>query len=155
MMHLSPAPVDQLKNSGRATVPIFHAFTIMIWAAFPPHGPKYVASAMNRIIPKLNVNVRRTLEYPLIHLVRLIRATPNSSKRVINRDFIGVGEIVVHHLQIAAVKRAVELRQSLLRLAKVSEFLATCDGLLYRSHGLSVHRSHRHQKHRDWPPNRT
>src|SRR6202035_3349013 len=149
MMHLSPAPIDQLKNSGRANVQIFHDFTIMIRAAFPPHGPKYVASAMNRIIPKLNVNVRRTLEYPFIHLVRLIRATPNSSKRVINRDFIGVGEIVVQHLQIAAIKRAVELRQSLLRLAEVSEFLVTCDGLLYRFHGLSVPRGHRQRKHRE------
>src|SRR6266702_6679989 len=150
MMHLSPAPIDQLKNSGRANVQIFHDFTIMICAAFPPHGPKYVARAVNRIIPKLNVNVRRTLEYPFIHLMRLISTTPNSSKRIINRDFIGVGEIFVHHLQIAAVKRAVELRQSLLRLAKVSEFLVTCDGLLYRLHGLSVHRSHRHKKNARW-----
>src|SRR6266404_5255005 len=143
MMHLSPAPVDQLKNSGRSNVQIFHDFTIMIRAAFPPHGPKYVASAMNRIIPKLNVNVRRTLEYPLIHLVGLIRATPNSSERVINRDLIGVGEIVVHHLQITSIERAVELRQCLLRLVKIPEVLVTCDGLLYRLHGLSVRRSDR------------
>src|SRR6202171_3340142 len=143
MMHLSPAPVDQLKNSGRANVQIFHDFTIMIRAAFPPHGPKYIASAMNGIIPKLNVNVRRTLEYPLIHLVGLIRATPNSSERVINRDLIGVSEIFVHHLQVASIKRAVELRQCLLRLTKISEFLVTCDGLLYRFHALSFQRTHR------------
>src|ERR1700681_2650724 len=137
MMHLSPAPIDQLKNSGRANVQIFHDFTIMICAAFPPHGPKYIASAMNGVIPKLNVNVRRTLEYPLIHLVGLIGAPSNSSKRVINRDFIGVSEIFVHHLQIASIERAVELRQCLRRLAKISEFLVTCDGLLNRFHALS------------------
>jgi len=113
----------------------------MICAAFPPHGPKYVAGAMNRIIPKFDVNVRRTLEYSLIHLVRLIRPTTNSSKWIVNRDFIGVREIVVHHLQIPVIKRTVELRQTLLRLAKVSKFLVTCDGLLYRFHGLRVHRS--------------
>src|ERR1700686_4206991 len=144
MMHLSPAPVDQLKNSGCANVQIFHDFTIMIRAAFPPHGPKYIASAMNGIIPKLNVDVRRTLEYPLIHLVWLIRSTPNSSERIIYRDFIGVGEILVHHLQIASIERAVELRQCLWRLAKISELLVACDGLLYRFHSLSVHRTHRH-----------
>src|SRR6202023_3485788 len=145
MMHLSPAPVDQLKNSGRANVQIFHDFTIMIRAAFPPHGPKYVASAMNGIIPKLNVNVRRTLEYPVIHLVWRIRATPNSSERVIYRDFIGVSEIFVHHLQIASIECAVELGQRLWRLAKISEFLVTCDGLLYRFRTLSVHCAHRHR----------
>src|ERR1700730_14324885 len=113
-------------------------------AALPPDGPKHIASAMNGIIPKLNVNVRRTLEYPLIHLVWLIRATPNSSERVIYRDFIGVSEIFVHHRQIASIECAIELRQCLWRLAKISEFLVTSDGLLYRFHTLSVHRTHRH-----------
>ena len=98
MVHLLPATIDQLKNSGRANAQIFYDFIIKVRAAFPPHGPKYIASAMNGIIPKLNVNVRRTLEYPLIHLVGLTGAPSNSSKRVINRDFIGVSEIFVHHL---------------------------------------------------------
>src|SRR3984893_246769 len=124
---------------------MFYDFTIKVRATFPPHGPKYITSAMNGVIPKLNMNVRRTLEYPLIQLVGLIRATPNSSERVINRDFFGVGEIFVHHLQIASIERAVELRQCLLRLAKISEFLVTCDGLLYRFHALSFQRTHRHR----------
>jgi hypothetical protein len=63
MVHLPPATIDPLKNSGRANVWIFYDFTVKIRAAFPPHGPKYIASAMNGITPKLNVNARRTLEY--------------------------------------------------------------------------------------------
>src|ERR1700687_3110579 len=100
---------------------------------------------MNGIIPKLNMNVRRTLEYPLIHFVGLIRATSNSSERVINRDFIGVSEIFVHHLQIASIERSVELRQRLWRLVKIFEFFVTCDGLLYRFRTLSVHPANRHR----------
>jgi hypothetical protein len=38
--------------------------------------------------------------------VRLIRPAPNSSERVVNRDFIGMSEIFVDHLQIASIERA-------------------------------------------------
>jgi hypothetical protein len=107
-------------------------------AAFRTDGPKYVARAVNGVVPKFNVNVRWTLEDSLIHLVRLIRAAPNSSEWVVNRDFIGMSEIFVNHLQIASIERAVELGQCLLRLAQVSEVLVTCDRVLYRFHALSV-----------------
>jgi hypothetical protein len=49
---------------------------------------------MNGVVPKFNMNIRRAFEYSLIHLVRLIRAAPNSTKRIINRDFIGASEIL-------------------------------------------------------------
>ena len=84
----------------------------MVRAAFPPHGPKRVAGTMNRIVPEFHVNVRRALEDPLIHLVRLIRPAPNPAERVINRDFIGLAEILVDHFQVARIERAVELRPS-------------------------------------------
>jgi hypothetical protein len=58
---------------------------------------------------RCDVNVRWTLEDSLIHLVRLIRAAPNSSEWVVNPDFIGMSEIFVDHLQIASIERAVEL----------------------------------------------
>ena len=35
----------------------------MVCAALTPHGPKYIASAMDGVVPKFNVNVRRALEH--------------------------------------------------------------------------------------------
>jgi hypothetical protein len=94
---------------------------------------------MDRIIPKFNVNVRKALEYCLIHFTRFIRPTPNPSERVVNGDFIGTSEILVHHVQIASIEGTVELSQCLFRLAEVSKFLAACDGLLYGPHSFRIH----------------
>src|ERR1700722_8257186 len=95
MVHLSPATVDEFENSCRANVQRLYGFAIVVGAAFPPHGPKHLPGTMNRIVPEFHVNVRRALEDPLIHLVRLIRSAPNPAERVINRDFIGLAEIIV------------------------------------------------------------
>jgi hypothetical protein len=48
--------------------------------------------------------------------VRLFSAASNSSKWIINRDFVGWSEIFVDHLQITPIEGAIELSQSLLRL---------------------------------------
>ncbi|SFJ68986.1 hypothetical protein SAMN05216525_13216 [Bradyrhizobium sp. Gha] len=117
MVHLPPATIDQLKNAGRANVQTFYGVTIMVRAAFPPHGPKYIAGAMYGIVPKFNVNVRRALEDSLIHRVWLICSPPNPSERIINGDLIGMSKVIVDHLQITSVEPAVKLSQCLLRLA--------------------------------------
>src|ERR1700722_17349623 len=140
MVHLSPATVDEFENSCRANVQRLHRFAIMVGAAFPPHGPKHLPGTMNRIVPEFDVNVRRALEDPLIHLVRLIRSAPDPAERVINRDFIGLTEIIVDHLQVACVERAVKLRQRLLRLAEVSKILSTRNGSLNRLQDLRPRR---------------
>ncbi|WP_245321452.1 hypothetical protein [Bradyrhizobium sp. NAS96.2] len=62
LVHLAPATIHQLKNSGGADVQTFYDVTIMVGAAFPPHRPKDIACAMYGIVPKFNVNVRRALE---------------------------------------------------------------------------------------------
>ncbi|OKO78041.1 hypothetical protein AC628_14020 [Bradyrhizobium sp. NAS96.2] len=117
MMHLAPATIHQLKNSAGADVQIFYDITIMVGAALPPHGPKDVARAMYRIVPKFNVNVRRTLEDSLVHQVRLICSSPDPSERIVYCDLIGISKVLVDHLQIASVEPAVKLGQGLLRLA--------------------------------------
>jgi hypothetical protein len=53
---------------------------------------------MDGIVPELNVNVRRAPEDYIIHLMRLIRASPNASEWIVNRDIIRVSEILVNHL---------------------------------------------------------
>jgi hypothetical protein len=117
MVHLTPAAIDQLKNASRSNVEVFRGITIAVGAALPTYSPKNVTSAMNRIVPKFDMDVRWALENGVIHLVRLIRAASNASERVVNRDFIGMREIFVDHLEIARIESAVELSQGLLRLA--------------------------------------
>src|SRR6476469_8787001 len=102
MMHLPPASIDEKSESCERSK--FLRLAISVCATFPTHGPKYIASAMNGIIPKLNVDICRTPEDCLIHLMRLIRAAPNSSERVVNRDLVGVRKIFVDHLQIESIE---------------------------------------------------
>jgi hypothetical protein len=117
MVHLPPATIDQLKNSGRAYVQTSNGVTITVRAAFAPHGPKYIAGAMYSIVPKFNVNVRRTLEDCLIHRVWLICSPPNPSEGIIDCDVIGMSKVFVDHLQVTRVEPVVELSQCLLGLA--------------------------------------
>src|SRR6516225_8155486 len=117
MMHLPPPTVDELKDSTRANVQRFCPCTVTVRAAFAPHGPYHIAGAMDGVISKFDVNVRRTLEDTLIHDVRLICSSTNPSERVVERDLVGTSKVFVHHLQIARVECTIELGQCLLRLA--------------------------------------
>src|SRR5712664_1181932 len=132
MVHLPPVTIHHLKNAGCANVQVFYSVTIMVRPALPADCPKNIAGAMYGVVPKFNVNVRRTPEYCLVHLVRLIRPTPNSSKRIVDRNLIRMSEIFVDHLQIAGVETMIELHQCLLRLTQISEILVTCNGSLDR-----------------------
>jgi|SRR6185312_1403498 len=134
MVHLAPTTVHPLENSCCPNVEVSYDLPIAVGAAFSPHGPKYILGAMNGVVHKFNMHVRSALEYRLIHLMRLVRATPNSAQRIVDRDCIRVSEILVHHVQIAGVKRTIELRQCLTRLIEVSEWLIPRDGFLYEIH---------------------
>src|SRR5437868_8500431 len=132
MVHLPPAAIYHLKNTGCANVQVFYGVTIMVRPALSADCPKNVAGAMYGVVPKFNVNVRWTLEYCLVHFVRLICSTPNTSKRIVDCNLIRMSEIFVDHLQIPSVESMIELRKCLLRLAQISVILVTCNGCLDR-----------------------
>lgn len=131
MMHLPPAAIDQLIDARRANVEIFYDITLTIGTAFTSNRPKYIARAVYGVVPKYNVNVRRTREDSLIHHVWLIRSPPNASERIIDRDLIGTSKVFVDHLEITGIEAAVELSQCLLGLAQVSQIFVTRDGILH------------------------
>lgn len=131
MMHLPPAAIYQLIDASRANVEIFYDITLAIGTAFTSNGPKYIARAVYGVVPKYNMNVRRTLEDSLIHHVWLICSPPNASERIIDRDLIGTSKVFVDHLEITGIEAAVELSQCLLGLAQVSQIFVTCDGILH------------------------
>jgi hypothetical protein len=76
MVNLVPAAIEKLKDPRRANVQGFGNASIEVGAALPPDRPKNVAGAMDGVVPKFNVNVRRALEYSFVHFVWLVGAAP-------------------------------------------------------------------------------
>src|SRR5712671_1077247 len=104
MVNLSPPAVVKSENSRRADVQVLDCVAVTIRASFPPDSPEHVANAMDGVIPKLDMDVRRALEDYLVHLVGHFRATTNSAERVIDRDLVGRRKIVVDHCEIASIE---------------------------------------------------
>src|SRR6478736_2754065 len=101
MMHLAPATIDELKNAGSADVEVFLGAAIDVGAALAPYRPKHVAGPMDRVIPENNMNVGWTFEDALVHLMRPVSTSANSTQRIIDRNVVGSSEVVVDHLEIA------------------------------------------------------
>src|SRR5271166_1458589 len=104
MVDLSPAAVEKAKYPRCADVQVFDRVAVMIGAAFPSHGPEHVAD-----FPELDVDVSRTLEDDLVHLVGHVRAAADAPERVIDSNLVGCRKIVVYHCEIARVESLIEL----------------------------------------------